>query len=101
MPRPFRTLRDRVLTMLWGQGRPCTRGELLHLGCLRHERGERSADLQTMLETLAEEGIIQQTIASRPLAGTRPGVAWELNENFVNSRKPIHVNKGHQSGNRS
>ena len=85
-------LRDRVIGTLRLAGRPCTRGELSHMGCLRHKLGEAVADLQEALDDLLRDGIVHQVHATRSLAGPAPGIAWELDEQ-VARHKPIRLAK--------
>lgn len=73
---PARPLADRILAKLAEAGRPCTRGELCGQGVLA--RGEKSADLQPVLEQLQGEGTIRRVELPRPPCGPMAMVGWDL-----------------------
>lgn len=80
MERISLSLRGRILVILERMKRPCTRGELMSLGCHRSKRGETAVDVQMNLDELHREGVIRLVRPFQSLRGPSARIAWELNE---------------------
>src|SRR5271157_4596336 len=93
--RDLPSLRDRVIAVLRHAGHPCTCGELMFLGCHHIHGGETAASVHEALEAIERDGGVCRVIASQPLRGRRPGLAWKLCEQLANPAdwKPVRLAK--------
>lgn len=90
-------LRDRVIAVLRSANQPCTRGQLLNLGCLRYKQGESYNDLQNTLDLLVRDGLVSIVDTKLSKYGPRPGVSYKLIDEVADFR-PIRLSNKKSHG---